>query len=83
MSKRVQPHPVTAKSSLFHQVLINTMVVYALREVQKPYSWLIQSLNPDPKPNKQKKGKQKGFLHRNRLFQLIKPSLKRKSLTSW
>jgi hypothetical protein len=59
MSKRVQSHPATAKSSLFHQVLIKTLVVASLREVQKPWSWLIQSLNPDPQPNKQKRGKGK------------------------
>jgi hypothetical protein len=52
MSKRVQSHPATAKSSMFHQVLIKTLVVSALREVQKPWSWFIQSLNPDPQPNK-------------------------------
>jgi hypothetical protein len=59
MSKRVQSHPATAKSSLFHQVLIKTLVVSSLREVQKPWSWLIQSLNLDPQPSKQKKGKGK------------------------
>jgi hypothetical protein len=59
MSKRVQSHPTTAKGSLFHQVLIKTLVISALREVQKPWSWLIQSLNPDPQPNKQKRGKGK------------------------
>jgi hypothetical protein len=48
MSKRVQSHPSTAKGSLFHQVLIKTLVVSALREVQKPWSCLIQSLNSDP-----------------------------------
>ena len=76
MSKRVQPHPVTAKSSLFHQVLINTMVVYALREVQKPYSWLIQSLNPDPKPNKQKKGKQKRVVTQKQSIPIDKTPVK-------
>jgi hypothetical protein len=59
MSKRVQSHPATAKSSLFHQVLIKTLVVSALREVQKPWIWLIQSLNLGPQPSKQKKGKGK------------------------
>jgi hypothetical protein len=43
MSKRVQLHPATTTSSLFHQVLIKTLVVSDLREVQKPWSWLIQS----------------------------------------
>jgi hypothetical protein len=44
MSKRVQSHPTTAKGSLFHQVLIKTLVVSTLSEVQKPWNWLIQSL---------------------------------------
>ena len=59
MSKRVKSHPATAKSSLFHQVLIKNLVVGTLREVHKPWSWLIQSLNPDPQPRKQKRGKGK------------------------
>jgi hypothetical protein len=59
MSKRVQSHPATAKGSLFHQVLIKTLVVSALREIQKPWSWLIQSLNPDPQSSKHKRGKGK------------------------
>jgi hypothetical protein len=57
MSKRVQSLSSNAKSSLFHQVLIKTLVVSALREIQKPWSWLMQSLNPNPQSNKQKKGK--------------------------
>jgi hypothetical protein len=59
MSKRVQSHPTTTKGSLFHQVLIKTLVVSALGEVHKTWNWLIQSLNPDPQPRKQKKGKRK------------------------
>jgi hypothetical protein len=59
MSKRVQSHPTTTKGSLFHQVLIKTQVVSALSEVQKPWNWLIQSLNPDTQPIKQKRGKGK------------------------
>jgi hypothetical protein len=57
MSKRVQSLSSNAKSSLFHQVLIKTLVVSALREIQKPWSWLMQSLNPNPQSSKQKKGK--------------------------
>jgi hypothetical protein len=59
MSKRVQSLSTNAKSSLFHQVLIKTLVMYALRELQKPWSWLMQSLNPNTQSNKQKKGKGK------------------------
>jgi hypothetical protein len=59
MSKRVQSHSSNEKSSLLHQVLIKTLVVSSLREIQKPSSWLMQSLNPDPQSNKQKKGKRK------------------------
>jgi hypothetical protein len=59
MSKRVQSLSSNAKSSLFHQVLIKTLVMSALRELQKPWSWLMQSLNPNPQSNKQKKGKGK------------------------
>jgi hypothetical protein len=59
MSKRVQSHPATAKGSLFHQVLIKTLVVSSLKEVQRPWDWLIQSLNNDPQPSKSKKSKGK------------------------
>jgi hypothetical protein len=48
MSKRVHSHPASTKGSLFHQVLIKTLVVSDLREIQKPLSWLIQYLNPNP-----------------------------------
>jgi hypothetical protein len=57
MSKRVQSLSTNAKSSLFHQVLIKTLVMSSLRELQKPWSCLIQSLNPNTQSNKQKKGK--------------------------
>jgi hypothetical protein len=57
MSKRVQSLSSNAKSNLFHQVLIKTLVVSTLREIQKPWSWLMQSLNPNPQSSKQKKGK--------------------------
>jgi hypothetical protein len=59
MSKRVQSHPATAKGSMFHQVLIKTLVVSSLSEVQRPWDWLIQSLNNDPQPRKPKKAKGK------------------------
>jgi hypothetical protein len=59
MSKRVQSHPSKEKSSMFHLVLIKTLVVSALREIHKPLSWLMQSLNPDPQSYKQKRGKRK------------------------
>jgi hypothetical protein len=59
MSKRVQSHPATTKGSLFHQVLIKTLIVSALSEVQRPWDWLIQSLNNYSQPNKPKKTKGK------------------------
>jgi hypothetical protein len=59
MSKRVQSLSTNAKNSLFHQVLIKTLVMSTLRELQKPWSWLMQSLNPNTQSNKQKKGKGK------------------------
>jgi hypothetical protein len=37
MSKRVQNHPTTADKSMFHQGLIKSLVLYALRELQ--LSW--------------------------------------------
>jgi hypothetical protein len=51
MSKRVNSLSTNAKSSLFHQVFIKTLVT-ALRELQKPWSWLMQSLNPNTQSNK-------------------------------
>ena len=59
MSKRVQSHPAIAKSSMFHQVLIKTLVVFYLSEVQGPRDQLIHSLNNYPQPNKQKNAKGK------------------------
>jgi hypothetical protein len=44
MSKRIQSHPATASKSPFHQRLIKTLVLYALGEVQRPWDWLIESL---------------------------------------
>jgi hypothetical protein len=57
MSKRVQSLSTNAKRSLFHQVLIKTLVMSSLKKLQKPWSWLTQSLNPITQSNKQKKGK--------------------------
>jgi hypothetical protein len=62
MSKRVQSLSTNAKRSLFHQVLIKTLVMFALRELQKPWSWLMQSLNPNTQSNKPKKGKGKNIV---------------------
>jgi hypothetical protein len=59
ISKRVQYHPAIAKGNMFHQFLINTLVVSSLKEVQRPWDWLIQSLNNDPQPSKSKKAKGK------------------------
>jgi hypothetical protein len=57
MSKKVQPLSTNAKSSLFHQVLIKTLVMSSLNELQNPWSWLMGSLNPITQSNKHKKGK--------------------------
>jgi hypothetical protein len=57
MSKRVQSLSTNAKRSLFQQVLIKTLVMYDLSELQKPWSWLTQYINPNTQSNKQKKGK--------------------------
>jgi hypothetical protein len=46
MSKRVQSLSTNAKSNLFHQVLIKTLVMSALSELQNPWSCLTQSLKP-------------------------------------
>jgi hypothetical protein len=62
MSKRVQSLSTNAKNNLFHQVLIKTLVVSSLRELQKPSSWLMQSLNPNTQSNKQKRGKGKNIV---------------------
>jgi hypothetical protein len=43
---------------IWHKYL-KTLVVSALSEVQRPWDWLIQSLNNDPQPIKQKKAKGK------------------------
>jgi hypothetical protein len=59
ISKRVQCHPAIAKGSHCHQVLINTLVVSYLNEVQRPWNWLIQSLSNDPQPRKSKNTKGK------------------------
>jgi hypothetical protein len=44
MSKRIQTHPTTASKSLFHQILIKTLVMYALGEVHRSWDRLIKSL---------------------------------------
>jgi hypothetical protein len=81
ISKRVQSHPTIAKSSLFHLVLIKTLVMSALREVQQPWRWLAQSLNPDPKPRKHKRGKGKRVVTMKQSIPLMKLLLKGKCLT--
>jgi hypothetical protein len=57
MSKKVQSISTNAKGSLFHQVLIKTLVMSALNELQKPWNWLTESLKPVVKSNKSKKGR--------------------------
>jgi hypothetical protein len=59
MSKKVQSISTNAKGSLFHQVLIKTLVMSALNELQNPWNWLVQSLKPITQSNKQKKGRGK------------------------
>jgi len=59
MSKRIQSHPATSKSSLFHQGLIRTLVVFSLNEVQRSWDWLIQSLKPNLQATKFKNVKEK------------------------
>jgi hypothetical protein len=66
MSKKVQSLSTNAKSSLIHQVLIKTLVMFALNELQKPWSWLTQSLNPITQSNKQKKGRGKKTITQSR-----------------
>jgi hypothetical protein len=57
MSKKVQSLSTNAKSSLFHQVLIKTLVMSALNKLKNPWSWLTQSLNPITQSNKQNKNR--------------------------
>jgi hypothetical protein len=64
MSKKVQSLSTNAKNSLFHQVLIKTLVMSALNELQKPWSWLTQSLNPITQSNKKKKAEGRRPSHR-------------------
>jgi hypothetical protein len=66
MSKRVQSLSTNAKSSLFHQVLIKNLVMSALSELQKPWSWLTQYLNPNTQSNKHKKGKGRKIVTQSR-----------------
>jgi hypothetical protein len=55
MSKKVQSISTNANGSLFHQVLIKTLVMSALNELQKPWNWLTESLKPVVQSNKSKK----------------------------
>jgi hypothetical protein len=66
MKKRVQSLSTNAKSSLFHQVLIKTLVMSSLSELQKPWSWLMKSLNPNTQSNKQKKCKGRNTVTQSR-----------------
>jgi hypothetical protein len=66
MSKKVQSISTNAKGSLFHQVLIKTLVMSALNELQKPWNWLTQSLKPITQSNKQKKGRGRKTIKQSR-----------------
>jgi hypothetical protein len=55
MSKKVQSISINAKGSLFHQVLIKTLVMSSLNELQKPWNWLTESLKPITQSNNPKK----------------------------
>ena len=57
MSKKVQSISTNAKHILFHQVLIKTLVMSTLNELQKPWNWLMESLKPITQSNKLKKGR--------------------------
>jgi hypothetical protein len=44
MTKRIQSHPKTAHTSLYHQGLIKMLVMYAFSEVQVSWKQLLSSL---------------------------------------
>jgi hypothetical protein len=53
MSKRIHSHHATSIKSIFHQILIKVLVVYALDEVNRSWDWLLESLElkeQKPKP---------------------------------
>jgi hypothetical protein len=66
MSKKVQSISTNAKGSLFHQVLIKTLVISTLNEIQKPWNWLMESLKPITQSNKLKKGRGKKTIKQSR-----------------
>jgi hypothetical protein len=66
MSKKVQSISTNAKGSLFHQVLIKTLVMSALNELQKPWNWLMESLKPITQSNKPKKGRGRKIVKQSR-----------------
>jgi hypothetical protein len=66
ISKKVQWISTNAKGSLFHQVLIKTLVMYALKKLQKPWNWLTESLKPITQSNKPKKGKGRKVVKQSR-----------------
>jgi hypothetical protein len=57
MSKKVQSIFTNAKGSLFHQVVIKTLVMSTLNELKNTWNWLTKSLKPVAQSNKSKKGR--------------------------
>jgi hypothetical protein len=66
MSKKVQSISTNAKGSLFHQVLIKTLVMSALNEIKNPWNWLTESLKPIVQSNKLKKGRVRKTIKQSR-----------------
>jgi hypothetical protein len=66
MFKRVQTHPTTIGMSLFHQGFIKNLVVYALRELQISWNWLLSSLSLEENGSKQRATPEKKPITRKR-----------------
>jgi hypothetical protein len=59
MSKRIQTHPSTTKKIIFHQGLIEALVIFSLSEVQRHWDWLMQSLKPKQQEPNSKTSREK------------------------
>jgi hypothetical protein len=66
MSKKVQSISTNAKASLFHQVLIKTLVMFSLNELKNTWNWLMESLKPITQSNKLKKGRGRKIVKQSR-----------------
>jgi hypothetical protein len=66
MSKKVQSISTNSKGSLFHQVLIKTLVMSTLNELQNPWNWITESLKPVVQSNKSKKARGRKIVKRSR-----------------